>query len=389
MRCAAGAQYESRVAPCPLAVTRCTARCRRELFPLLLAVRCCVRSLLLLLLLLLRHTAAAARIVACRRVRTRGRTPLRVQRRQLALKLVLLELHAVLKLKPALEVVEPRRRRYVQQLLFNGARLSTVNERYNHTSAATCELPSQDAATIQYKRRKGRTTCKRSSYVEHRLVYASRILDRTACRSSIVKYIRQSCMLVADCEMLRVVAGASALGPPLPLALMDDDGAWPRNALCDDTGRFSTPDDVTARSICGGFVLGVACSTDGIEFMPTPRCEPSVPLLLLLWPMTGWPLWPLCTTWLLCPPCTLCPPCPLCPDTPPPAPPLSVRLSDGIDAAACAPPFALSFIAPMFMLAGSVRARAARLVLLCSRRCSLARECAAAAAARTSRAAPA
>lgn len=87
-----------------------------------------------------------------------------------------------------------------------------------------------------------------------------------------VKYIRQSCMLL-DCDTLLVVAGAIALGPPVLI----DDATGPRNEFCEDTGRFRTPEEVTARSICGGFVLGVACKTDGIEFMPTPKWEPMGP----------------------------------------------------------------------------------------------------------------
>jgi hypothetical protein len=56
-----------------------------------------------------------------------GRPPLGVQSRQLALQLVLLELHAVLELEAALEVVEARRRRDVQQLFLNSTRLEHSN----------------------------------------------------------------------------------------------------------------------------------------------------------------------------------------------------------------------------------------------------------------------
>jgi hypothetical protein len=73
--------------------------------------------------------AAGAVAAAARWLRTRvrvGAAALVVKRRELALQLVLLQFHAILKLKPALEIVEPRWGRDVKQFLFNRAGLRSI-----------------------------------------------------------------------------------------------------------------------------------------------------------------------------------------------------------------------------------------------------------------------
>lgn len=252
-----------------------------SLYPLLFVVA--VSALPALLLLLLLRLLLLLLLQRLQRLLSASNgaapPPLGIQRCELSLQLVLLQLDPVLKLKPALKVVQPRRRRDMQQLLLNSTRLQKKKT----------ITPTQIISTMnkiknsQDTKKKNLTTCSRSSYVAQRLVYASRILDLTAWRSSIVRYILQSCIGDAAAEDVETLLVAA---PTAPIAGALKPWGPPPTFPCGPLGRLYAPELVTARSICGGFVLGVAWRTGGIEAMPTPR--------------------------------------------PPPAPPLSVRLSDGI-----------------------------------------------------------